>query len=137
MTAVRLAVLKQVGARPHADVETIFRAVDNQLGSVSRQAVYDTLRSLAAANLVRRVEPAGSPARYETRVVRQPPPRRLPGLRRDRRRRLRGRLGSLPGTLPAARFRPRRGRGDLLGPVPALPVRDRHPPARALPAALR
>ena len=68
VTAVRLAVLEQVGAQPHADVETIFRAVDNQLGSVSRQAVYDTLRSLVSASLVRRVEPAGSPARYETRV---------------------------------------------------------------------
>ncbi|HXZ83635.1 MAG TPA: Fur family transcriptional regulator [Acidimicrobiales bacterium] len=68
VTAVRLAVLEQVGAQPHADVETIFHAVDVQLGSVSRQAVYDALRSLAAANLVRRVEPAGSPARYETRV---------------------------------------------------------------------
>ena len=68
VTAVRLAVLGQVGARPHADVETIFRAVDDQLGGVSRQAVYDTLRSLAEANLVRRVEPAGSPVRYETRV---------------------------------------------------------------------
>jgi Fur family ferric uptake transcriptional regulator len=68
VTAVRLAVLGQVGARPHADVETIFRAVDDQLGGVSRQAVYDTLRSLAEAKLVRRVEPAGSPVRYETRV---------------------------------------------------------------------
>lgn len=68
VTAVRLAVLSEVGARPHANVETIFRAVDVQLGGVSRQAVYDALRSLAAANLVRRVEPAGSPARYETRV---------------------------------------------------------------------
>jgi len=68
VTAVRLAVLEQVGARPHADVEAIFHAVDNQLGSVSRQAVYDTLRSLTAANLLRRVEPAGSPARYEKRV---------------------------------------------------------------------
>ena len=56
VTAVRLAVLEQVGAQPHADVETIFRAVDNQLGSVSRQAVYDTLRSLVSASLVRRVE---------------------------------------------------------------------------------
>ena len=68
VTAVRLAVLEQVGMRPHADAETISRAVADQLGGVSRQAVYDTLRSLAAANLVRRVEPAGSPARYERRV---------------------------------------------------------------------
>lgn len=68
VTAVRLAVLEKVGAQPHADVETIFHAVDSQLGGVSRQAVYDALRSLATANLVRRVEPAGSPARYETRV---------------------------------------------------------------------
>jgi Fur family ferric uptake transcriptional regulator len=68
VTAVRLAVLEQVGMRPHADAETISRAVADQLGGVSRQAVYDTLRSLTAANLVRRVEPAGSPARYERRV---------------------------------------------------------------------
>lgn len=68
VTAVRLAVLSQVNGHPHVDVETIYEAVGVELGGVSRQAIYDALRTLTAANLVRRLEPAGSPALYEGRV---------------------------------------------------------------------
>lgn len=68
VTRPRLAVLTEVAKRPHADVDTIVRAVRRQLGSVSTQAVYDVLRSLAEAGLIRRIEPAGSPARFEGRV---------------------------------------------------------------------
>ncbi len=65
VTAPRLAVLKAVAAQPHADVETLARAVRVQLGSVSTQAVYDVLRVLTDKSILRRIEPAGSPARFE------------------------------------------------------------------------
>ncbi|MDF8263470.1 Fur family transcriptional regulator [Luteipulveratus flavus] len=69
VTAPRVAVLSELQGRPHSDVETISAAVRARLGSVSTQAVYDVLRALADAGLVRRIEPAGHPARYETRVA--------------------------------------------------------------------
>ena len=68
VTAPRLAVLTEVHGHPHADVETIAGGVRRQLGSVSTQAVYDVLRALTDAGLLRRIEPAGSPARFEARV---------------------------------------------------------------------
>nr|WP_233912446.1 Fur family transcriptional regulator [Arthrobacter polaris]UIK88260.1 transcriptional repressor [Arthrobacter polaris] len=68
VTRVRLAVLEAVSSNPHADADTIIGEVRNELGSVSKQAVYDVLAVLVEANLVHRIEPAGSPARFETRV---------------------------------------------------------------------
>jgi Fur family ferric uptake transcriptional regulator len=68
VTAPRLAVLAAVGSLPHADVETIAAAVRLRIGSVSTQAVYDVLKALTAVGLLRRIEPAGSPALFETRV---------------------------------------------------------------------
>jgi len=68
VTAPRVAVLEAVSAHPHAEVDTIAAAVRSALGSVSTQAVYDVLRALADHSLVRRIEPIGSPARYEARV---------------------------------------------------------------------
>lgn len=68
VTRPRVAVLDAVSAHPHADADTIIGAVRTELGSVSKQAVYDVLAALVDANLVRRIEPAGSPARYENRV---------------------------------------------------------------------
>ena len=68
VTRPRLAVLGAVQAHPHADTETIFGAVRTALPDVSRQAVYDVLAALTAANLVRRIQPSGSLARYESRV---------------------------------------------------------------------
>lgn len=65
VTQPRLAVLAAVHAEPHADVDTIVRSARARLGSVSTQAVYDVLAAVTAAGLVRRVEPAGHPARYE------------------------------------------------------------------------
>ncbi|MFN8168201.1 MAG: Fur family transcriptional regulator [Candidatus Nanopelagicales bacterium] len=69
VTRPRLAVLSAVHAHPHADTDTIAGVVRDDLGEVSTQAVYDVLRALTAAGLVRRIEPAGSPARYESRVA--------------------------------------------------------------------
>lgn len=55
-------------AHPHADVDTLTAKVRTRLGSVSTQTVYDVLHALADAELIRRIEPAGSPARFESRV---------------------------------------------------------------------
>jgi Fur family ferric uptake transcriptional regulator len=68
VTAPRLAVLAAVHAHPHADTDTIIAAAREELPTVSHQAVYDVLRALTTARLVRRIQPAGSVARYESRV---------------------------------------------------------------------
>jgi Fur family ferric uptake transcriptional regulator len=68
VTQPRIAVLTAVDAHPHADTDTVVRTARESLGAVSTQAVYDVLRALTSAGLVRRIEPAGSPARYEARV---------------------------------------------------------------------
>ena len=68
VTAPRLAVLAAVHAHPHADTDSVIGAVRTQLPAVSHQAVYDVLRALTAAGLVRRIQPSGSVARYEARV---------------------------------------------------------------------
>ena len=68
VTRPRVAVLEAVFENQHADTETIFSAVRTGLPDVSRQAVYDVLAALTAAGLVRRIQPSGSPARYESRV---------------------------------------------------------------------
>ena len=67
VTRPRLAVLAAVHDHPHADTDAIIRAVREAESDVSRQAVYDVLRALTEARLVRRIEPAGSLARYEAR----------------------------------------------------------------------
>ena len=68
VTRPRVAVLAAVYDHPHADTDTIIGAVRGEIGDVSTQAVYDVLRALSTAGLVRRIEPAGSVARYESRV---------------------------------------------------------------------
>jgi Fur family transcriptional regulator, stress-responsive regulator len=68
VTRPRLAVLEAVHAHPHADTESILEAVRAHLPDVSRQAVYDVLHALSAAQLIRRIQPSGSVARYESRV---------------------------------------------------------------------
>ncbi len=68
VTAARLAILDAVRQGNHLDADRVARAVREQVGHVSTQAVYDSLHALTAAGLLRRIEPAGSPARYETRV---------------------------------------------------------------------
>ncbi len=68
VTRPRVAVLSAVHAQPHADTDALIQAVRSALGDVSHQAVYDVLRALTTAGLVRRIEPSGSVARYESRV---------------------------------------------------------------------
>ena len=68
VTRPRVAVLTAVYAHPNADTDSIIGVVRDDLGDVSTQAVYDVLRALTSAGLVRRIEPSGSVARYESRV---------------------------------------------------------------------
>ena len=68
VTRPRVAVLNAVYAHPHSDTDSIIGAVRADLGEVSHQAIYDVLRALTAASLVRRIQPSGSVARYESRV---------------------------------------------------------------------
>ena len=68
VTRPRVAVLSAVHGHPHADTDSIIGVVREDLGEVSHQAVYDVLRALTAAGLVRRIQPPGSVTRYESRV---------------------------------------------------------------------
>ncbi|MGW5049501.1 Fur family transcriptional regulator [Actinokineospora sp. NPDC004072] len=68
VTRPRVAVLSAVHAHPHADTDSIIGVVRAALGEVSHQAVYDVLRALTSAGLLRRIQPQGSVARYEARV---------------------------------------------------------------------
>jgi Fur family ferric uptake transcriptional regulator len=68
-TAARIAVLTAVESRPHAAADEIATAARAHLGAVSTAAIYEVLNALTAAGLIRRIEPAGSPARYETRTA--------------------------------------------------------------------
>jgi Fur family transcriptional regulator, stress-responsive regulator len=68
VTGPRLGVLQALRTAPHSDTDTVIRLVRDELGAVSAQAVYNVLAALVEAGLVRRIEPAGSPARYEVRV---------------------------------------------------------------------
>jgi Fur family transcriptional regulator, stress-responsive regulator len=68
VTAQRLAVLRAVGDRPHRTADEVCRLVRAELGGISRQAVFDALGAFTDRGLLRRIQPAGSPARYENRV---------------------------------------------------------------------
>jgi Fur family ferric uptake transcriptional regulator len=68
VTAQRLAVLRAVASQPHAAADAIVEAVRAEIGAISLQSVYDALAVLVAGGLLRRIQPAGSPARYEDRV---------------------------------------------------------------------
>jgi Fur family ferric uptake transcriptional regulator len=68
VTAQRLAVLRAVSTAPHATADAVAETARGEIGSISVQAVYDALATLTETGLLRRVQPAGSPARYEDRV---------------------------------------------------------------------
>jgi Fe2+ or Zn2+ uptake regulation protein len=68
VTAARLAIMQTVRDGDHLDVDGVHRGVRRRVGQVSLQAVYDSLHALHRAGLVRKIEPMGSPARYEARV---------------------------------------------------------------------
>ncbi|MFJ6084583.1 Fur family transcriptional regulator [Streptomyces sp. NPDC092369] len=68
VTAARVALLETVRGGDHLGVEAIASGVRERVGHISVQAVYDALHALTSAGLIRRIEPAGSPARFEGRV---------------------------------------------------------------------
>jgi Fur family ferric uptake transcriptional regulator len=68
VTAQRLAVLRAVSEHPHSTASAIDAVVRAEIGTISHQAVYDVLAALSEKGIIRRIEPAGSPARYEDRV---------------------------------------------------------------------
>jgi len=68
VTAQRLAVLRAVESQPHVTADGVAETVRSEIGAISRQSVYDALGVLADEGLIRRIQPAGSPARFEARV---------------------------------------------------------------------
>ncbi len=68
VTAQRLAVLRAVAGQPHITADGVAEAVRAEIGAISLQSVYDALSLLVAEGLLRRIQPAGSPARFENRV---------------------------------------------------------------------
>ena len=68
VTAQRLAVFRAVSGRPHITADAVAEAVRTEIGAISLQSVYDALGILVSEGLIRRIQPAGSPARYEDRV---------------------------------------------------------------------
>ncbi|MEM8619803.1 MAG: Fur family transcriptional regulator [Actinomycetota bacterium] len=68
VTAQRLAVLRAIAEHPHVTADTVAESVRSEIGTISRQAVYDALAVLADRGILRRIQPAGSAARYERRV---------------------------------------------------------------------
>jgi Fur family transcriptional regulator, stress-responsive regulator len=68
VTAQRIAVLRAVSRRPHSTADDVAAEVRGEIGTISRQAVYDALGMLAEKGLIRRIQPAGSAARFEDRV---------------------------------------------------------------------
>jgi Fe2+ or Zn2+ uptake regulation protein len=68
VTAQRLAIVRAVAGQPHITADAVAEAVRTEIGAISLQSVYDTLGLLVAAGLIRRIQPAGSPARFENRV---------------------------------------------------------------------
>lgn len=68
VTAQRLAVLRAVSAQPHITADAVAEVVRAEIGAISRQSVYDALGVLVEKGLLRRIQPVGSPARFENRV---------------------------------------------------------------------
>jgi Fe2+ or Zn2+ uptake regulation protein len=68
VTAQRLAVLRAVSGEPHITADAVAEAVRAEIGAISLQSVYDALGVLVTEGLIRRIQPAGSPARFEDRV---------------------------------------------------------------------
>ena len=68
VTAQRVAVIRAVSEQPHSTADDIYTAVRGEIGAISRQTVYDALAALTERGLFRRIQPAGSSARYENRV---------------------------------------------------------------------
>jgi Fe2+ or Zn2+ uptake regulation protein len=68
VTAQRLAVLRAVSEHPHITADVVLELAQAELGAISRQAIYDALNTLVDQGIIRRIQPMGSPTRYEARV---------------------------------------------------------------------
>jgi len=68
VTAQRLAVMKTIADHPHSSADDILKKVSDDIGSISKQSVYDTIHSLTEKNIIRRIQPSGFSALYEDRV---------------------------------------------------------------------
>lgn len=68
VTSGRVALLESLDDRPHSDAETLFQSLKEQLPGLSVQSVHNILGDLTTAGIIRRIQPAGSPARYERRT---------------------------------------------------------------------
>ncbi len=68
VTAQRLAVLRAVAGQPHITADGVAEIAGSEIGTISRQAVYDALGALVEKGILRRIQPTGSSARFETRV---------------------------------------------------------------------
>ncbi len=68
VTVQRLAVLRAVAGQPHITADAVAEAVRAEIGTISLQSVYDALGVLVGEGLIRRIQPAGSPARFESRI---------------------------------------------------------------------
>ncbi len=68
VTAQRMAVMRAVAIHPHSTADDVAEKVRKEIGTISKQAVYDALAILSKKNLIRRIQPAGSPARFEDRT---------------------------------------------------------------------
>ncbi len=125
VTAQRLAVLRALEAEPHGTAGDVLDGVRAEIGSISRQAVYDTLTLLTERDLVRRIQPAGLVARYERRVGDNH--HHLVCRHCDRLVDVDCALGRDPVPHPGRRRRLRGGRGGghLLGHLPRVPGRRR------------
>jgi Fur family ferric uptake transcriptional regulator len=127
VTAPRQSVLQWLVSHPHATAEQIRSGVTGQLGSVSTQAVYDVLAACTEAGLVRRIEPAGHPARFERRTGDNHHHLvcRSCGHTEDVDCAVSAR--PLPDAQRRSWLRPRRGGGGVLGVVSHLPGSGRRP----------
>ena len=130
VTAQRLAILRAVSARPHRSADEILEDVRGELGAVTKQTIYEALAVLAERGVIRRIQPASSPALYEDRAGNNHHHLICRGCGKvvD----VDGAFGALtaaPGLTAAPRLdwgrherlSNRRGRGDLLGRLPPVP----------------
>ena len=125
VTAQRLAVLRAVSGRPHLTADDVVEIVRADIGAISRRAVYDAVGVLADMGLLRRIQPAGSAARYEDRVGDNHHHLICRACGQHGRRRLRRRCHAVLDCGRRRGLRHRRGRGHLLGPLPHLSAGSR------------
>ncbi len=132
-TAQRLAVLRAVAGQPHITADGVADTVRGEIGAISLQSVYDALGLLVAERLIRRIQPAGSPARFEDRSWRQPPSLDLSHLRS--RFDVECAVGSAPCITAVDDMGTRltRPKSGVTGAAVRIALHSRHPPSAPTP----